>query len=195
MALPDDQPVFSVCFVCTGNICRSPMAEVVFRDLAERAGLAHLLSISSAGTGEWHVGEPADPRTLAALARSGRSGEAHRARQFDRAWFDRLDLVCTFDRGQQRILRDWAPDEQARSLVQPLLGFASEAPDPEAEVPDPYYGDDGLFDRVRDLVEDACRGLLEQLEPVILAASRERDRPAPPGPAAAGPPTPSGASS
>lgn len=178
MALPGDPAVFNVCFVCTGNICRSPMAEVIFRELAGKAGLAASLSITSAGTGDWHVGEPADPRTLAALARTGRSGEQHRAKQFEREWFSRMDLICTFDRGQQRILSHWAPDAQARSSVQALLSFSrSGAGGADAEVPDPYYGSDELFDHVRDLIEDACRGLLEQLEPALRAARHATPRP------------------
>lgn len=168
-------PVLRICFVCTGNICRSPMAEVILRDLAERRGLGDDLRIASAGTGEWHVGEKADPRTRDALARVGRSGEAHRARQFDPEDFDEYDLVITFDRSQRRILHTWADTDAQRALVHPLLGFD---PDPASgtEVPDPYYGDDELFDKVRDVIERACEHLLDQLEPVVRAARDSRGR-------------------
>ena len=87
---------FRVSFVCTGNICRSPMAEVVLRSLAERAGLDERLAIESAATGDWHVGEQADQRTIDALARAGYDGSRHRARQFDPEDFPRIDLVVAF---------------------------------------------------------------------------------------------------
>ena len=99
---------FRVSFVCTGNICRSPMAEVVLRSLAERAGLGDRIAIESAATGDWHVGEQADQRTIDALERRGYDGTHHRARQFDAADFPALDLVVAFDRGQARILRNQA---------------------------------------------------------------------------------------
>ena len=83
-----DPALFRICFVCTGNICRSPMAETVFKELVRRAGLEPSIAVSSAGTGDWHVGEPSDERTLAALAAQGFNGSGHRARQFDPSWFD-----------------------------------------------------------------------------------------------------------
>lgn len=154
-----------MCFVCSGNICRSPMAEVVFRDIAERAGLADRLAVSSAGTGEWHVGERADNRTVAALAKAGYNGISHRARQFEAEWFDSLDLVVALDRSHERILKTWAPTELDRSTVQLLLGF-----DPSqsaTDVPDPYYSDAALFDSVLSMIESACRALFGQLEPAL----------------------------
>lgn len=162
-------PVFRVCFVCTGNICRSPMAEIILRDMAEQRGLHDDLEITSAGTGEWHVGEQADPRTRDALERVGYSGDAHRAKQFDPDSFDRYDLLVTFDRGQRRILRSWAESDEQRALIRPLLSFTPEGTN-GTEVPDPYYGDDELFDEVRDVIIGACEHLLDELEPVIRAA-------------------------
>lgn len=160
-----------ICFVCTGNICRSPMAELIFRDLVEEAGLADAVQITSAGTGEWHVGEQADPRTRAALERVGYSADRHRAKQFEVEWFETSDLVITFDRGQRRILRAWARSDDERALIRPLLSFSqAEGSTASGEVPDPYYGSDELFDRVRDMIEHACRGLLRQIEPVVRAA-------------------------
>ncbi|MFD0996585.1 protein-tyrosine phosphatase [Pseudoclavibacter chungangensis] len=170
-----DDAILRICFVCTGNICRSPMAEVIFRDMVDEAGLADAVYITSAGTGEWHVGEKADPRTRAALDRVGYSAENHRAKQFEVSWFETFDLIVTFDRGQRRILRAWARDDDERALIRPLLSFSPADPgSPSGEVPDPYYGSDELFDRVRDMIEVACRGLLAQIEPVVRAAQQGR---------------------
>src|SRR5690349_23945993 len=88
-----DVAPFRVVFVCTGNICRSPMADVVFRGFADAAGLGSRVASTSAGTGDWHVGERADVRTLEALERAGYDGTRHRARQFTHADFARSDLV------------------------------------------------------------------------------------------------------
>ncbi|MBI5162143.1 MAG: low molecular weight phosphotyrosine protein phosphatase [Micrococcales bacterium] len=161
-------PAFQVCFVCTGNICRSPTAEIVFRSLIHDRGLGERLTVSSAGTGDWHVGEMADPRAIRALARRGYDGSAHRARQFDPDSFDRLDLVVAFDRGQERFLTQAAPTDADRAKVGLLLSF-----DPEAgasrEVPDPYYSDSTVFDDVLALIERACLALFRQIEPGVRA--------------------------
>lgn len=158
--------LFRVCFVCSGNICRSPMAEVVFRDLAAKAGIGSRIASSSAGTGDWHVGEPADRRTVAALRRRGYAGETHRARQFDPDWFERLDLVVALDHSHRRILDHWAvtPDNQAKVAL--LMEFAPRNAG-NLDVPDPYYSDDAMFDSVLDLIERACAGLVRQLEPAL----------------------------
>lgn len=158
-------PVFRISFVCTGNICRSPMAEAVFRRLIAAGGYEDRLEVSSAATGDWHVGEHADARTIAALASRGYDAAQHRARQFDPASFPALDLVIVFDRGQERILREWAGDDVHRSKVQLLLAFdESGAP---GEVPDPYYSDAALFESVLVTIERASIALFRQLEPVL----------------------------
>ena len=128
--------LFRICFVCTGNICRSPMAEVVFTDLVRRAGMEKSIAVMSAGTGDWHVGERSDERTLSALAGKGYDGSRHRARQFDPGWFEDLDLIVVFDRSQERILKAWAATDQDRSKVQLLLSFDSEQAE-LGDVPDP----------------------------------------------------------
>jgi protein-tyrosine phosphatase len=162
----DDPAPFRICFVCTGNICRSPMAEVVFRGLVDRAGYSRGISVSSAGTGDWHVGEQADARTIEALARRGHDGSKHRARQFDSEWFDELDLIVAFDRGQERILKAWAPTEIDRSKVQLLLSFdARQAP--AVDIPDPYYSDAAFFDTVLGMIEKSSAALFAQVQPAI----------------------------
>lgn len=162
----DESALFRICFVCTGNICRSPMAETIFNSLVKKAGVEKQLAVISAGTGDWHVGEPSDDRTLAALSARGYNGSGHRGRQFDTAWFDKLDLVVVFDRSQERILKTWATNEQDRAKVHLLLSF-----DPEQssmmDVPDPYYSDAALFDQVLAIIERACEALFRQIMPGI----------------------------
>jgi protein-tyrosine phosphatase len=141
------------------------MAEVVFRGLVTRSGLGSAISVSSAGTGDWHVGERADERTLEALARHGHDGSRHRARQFDPEWFQELDLVIVLDRGQERILKSWATTDLDRSKVQLLLSFDAERT--SLDVPDPYYSDAALFDQVLTSIERACAALFAQIVPAI----------------------------
>ncbi|MDQ2661789.1 MAG: low molecular weight phosphotyrosine protein phosphatase [Actinomycetota bacterium] len=157
---------FRVSFVCTGNICRSPMAAVVLRSLAERAGLSDRIRIESGATGDWHVGERADERTLAALDRAGYDGSRHRARQFEAVDFPALDLVVAFDRGQARILRNQAPSEADRAKVRLLLEFDAELASLH-DVPDPYYSDAATFDRVLGMIERATTALFRQLAPAL----------------------------
>jgi protein-tyrosine phosphatase len=162
----DESSLFRICFVCTGNICRSPMAEAVFKDLIRKANLERAIAVVSAGTGDWHVGEPSDERTVRALAAHGYDGSGHRAKQFDPDWFSMLDLVIVFDRGQERILKAWASDEHDRSKVNLLLTFDSDL-SAVVDVPDPYYSDAALFDQVLVMIEKACGALFKQVMPGI----------------------------
>lgn len=160
-----DPDPFRVIFVCTGNICRSPMAEVVLRDLAERQGLGTRVVSRSAGTGDWHLGERADERTLDALDRRGYDGSLHRARQFTAASFADNDLVVALDRTHERILREWAQNEDEEGKVILLLAFDRDAD--ALDVPDPYYASTAMFDSVLGMIESATRGLFRQLEPAL----------------------------
>ncbi|MEO7146294.1 MAG: low molecular weight protein-tyrosine-phosphatase, partial [Terrimesophilobacter sp.] len=158
----DAPALFRICFVCTGNICRSPMAEVVFRDIVHQAGYTRSFTVMSAGTGDWHVGEPADVRTATALDARGYGPIQHRAKQFDPEWFRHLDLIVVFDRSQERILKSWAGSDPDRGKVQLLLGFDQEQAS-LLEVPDPYYSDAAMFDQVLGTIVHACAALFRQI--------------------------------
>lgn len=147
-----------VCFVCLGNICRSPTAEAVFRARAAAAGVSREWVIESAGTGAHHEGEPADPRSREHGARRGYTLSG-RARQFRRADFVRFDLVLAMDASNAAALRRLAPDGDARAKISLFRAFDPAAP-AGAEVPDPYYGGAAGFDEVIELCERAADGLL-----------------------------------
>ncbi|MER5960760.1 low molecular weight protein-tyrosine-phosphatase [Streptomyces sp. NPDC002057] len=149
---------YRVCFVCTGNICRSPMAEHVFRGHVEEAGLGELVEVDSAGTGGWHEGDAADPRTVAVLDENGYTS-AHTARRFRASWFPSIDLVIALDEGHLRELRELArtPEEAAR--IRLLRSYDPAAGD-GLDVPDPYYGGREGFEECLDMVEAASEGLL-----------------------------------
>lgn len=151
----------AISFVCMGNICRSPTAETIMRNLVREAGLDDRIHVDSAGTGDWHVGEHRDRRSCAVAARRGMpiSGEA---RQFSRSDFDRFDLVLALDHENQRALERLAPDDATRAKIRLLRSFELGAP-PDAEVPDPYYGGPDGFEQVFDICLAACRGLLDHL--------------------------------
>jgi protein-tyrosine phosphatase len=155
---------YRICFVCSGNICRSPMGEVVLAAMVAGAGLSGMVEVDSAGTGDWHIGERADRRTVAALAARGYDGSGHRAQQFDPHWFTRRDLVIALDRGHERTLRSWAATAEERAKVHLLRAFdAGTRADADPDVPDPYYGGDQAFADVLAQVESSCRGLLEHV--------------------------------
>ncbi|WP_405871142.1 MULTISPECIES: low molecular weight protein-tyrosine-phosphatase [unclassified Streptomyces] len=157
---------YRVCFVCTGNICRSPMAESVFRARIADAGLDGLVEVDSAGTGGWHEGDGADPRTVSVLETSGYDG-GHTARQFQPSWFSRLDLVIALDTGHLSALRRLAPTQEDAAKVRLLRSYDPAASD-DLDVPDPYYGGLDGFEECLEMVEAASEGLLaavrEQVE-------------------------------
>ncbi len=166
--MPERHDVFRVVFVCTGNICRSPMADVVFRAIAAREGLADRIASSSAGTGEWHVGERADERTRSALTKRGYDGDAHRARQFANRDFHDNDLIIALDRSHERILQSWAADEDEADRIALLLPF-DPAAGGQLDVQDPYYADQAMFDEVLVTIERAVEALFAQLKPALRA--------------------------
>ena len=161
-----DRP-FRVTVVCTGNICRSPMGEFVLRERFEQAGLGDTVVVDSAGTHSWEVGSPADPRTLAVLARNGHDdfgGRDHVARRFERGWFDHVDLVLAADRGHFRELTKLARGEAQRDKVRMFRSFdAAAAGDDDLDMDDPWYGDDSSFDQTYAEVIAAADGVVEHV--------------------------------
>ena len=149
-----------ILFVCLGNICRSPTAEVVFRTVAAREASDLVLEIDSAGTAGYHVGELPDRRTRQAAARRGYDLSAQRARVVEPQDFEHFDLILAMDRENLRALERRAP-AHARDRLRLFLEFAPEAG--IREVPDPYYGGPNGFEDVLDLIEAASRGLVEYL--------------------------------
>ncbi len=150
-----------LCFVCLGNICRSPVGEGVMRHLLRVAGLHGATEDDSAGTAGYHAGEPPDARARAAALRFGVEG-AGRARQFVRADFERFDYVLAMDRANSHDLGELAGDADARKKLHLLRSFDGKAP-PGASVPDPYYGGDDDFDEVVRICLAACGPLLDKL--------------------------------
>lgn len=165
-AMRPGNPPYRVCFVCTGNICRSPMAASVFRSRIDDAGLAHQVRVDSAGTGAWHEGDAADHRTVAVLAANGYD-EDHTARQFQAEWFADLDMVIALDEGHVRALRHLAPTTQDVEKVRLLRSYDPDADEAHLDVPDPYYGGMDSFELCLDLIEAASGGLLDAVRAAL----------------------------
>jgi protein-tyrosine phosphatase len=168
-----------LCFVCLGNICRSPTAEGIMAKLVAEAGLSHHIEVDSAGTGAWHVGQPADRRSAAEARRRG-VGLTSVARQVHVGDFHHFDLLLAMDRRNLADLADLAPDAAARERIHLLRSFDPALADlgagADLDVPDPYYGEGDGFARVFDLVAAACRGLLDHVRAEHLEPASVRDR-------------------
>jgi protein-tyrosine phosphatase len=151
-----------ICFVCLGNIVRSPLGENMFRYLAEQANVADRYEVDSAGTGAWHVGESPDRRMREVAARRGFK-YGGRARQFMQSDFEKFDLIIAMDTQNRANLRRLAHSADDDSKIHLMREF-----DPHGRatdsVPDPYYGGIDGFENVYDIVERSCQGLLEALE-------------------------------
>ncbi len=157
-----------ILFVCLGNICRSPTAEIVLRDIAAREAPELALQVESAGTADYHVGHPPDQRTRTAARRRGYDMSSLRARLLEAPDFSRFDLILAMDRSNLETLRLRAP-AVFRERIRLFMEFAPGAD--RAEVPDPYYGDANGFEEVLDLVEVAARGLIQHLRRVQQATA------------------------
>jgi protein-tyrosine phosphatase len=162
--LGDHKP-YRVVFVCTGNICRSPMAEVITRslatstELADGTTLADHLEVRSAGTGPWHEGEPMHRLAQDSLARGGYPDHRHVAHQIVSAELGGIELMVALDRRHQQTLRSLGADPGRLVLLRAFDPAAGAA----ADVPDPYYGDDAVFDDCRDMIAAGCAGLIASL--------------------------------
>lgn len=156
---------YSICVVCSGNICRSPIGEVILQDALARAGLAERVSVCSAGTGRWHLGEGADHRACAVAKSHGLNLAEHRADVFTEDHFAHVDLVLALDAGHLRALRALAPDETARDKIYLLRSFDPDALDEDdLEVADPYYGDKRDFEIAYDQVVAAAAGIVAHVQ-------------------------------
>ena len=161
--------VTRILFVCLGNICRSPMAEGVFRRVAEEEGLIDRFEIDSAGLGDWHFGQAPDHRAQKAARSRGVDISDQSARQVVDEDFDRFDLLLVMDRSNYAELKARAPHE-ARAKIRPFLDFAPHVG--TRDVPDPFFGGAEGFDRALDLIEAAARGLLASLAGEELGAAK-----------------------
>ncbi len=163
---------YRIALVCLGNICRSPMADVVLSAHLADAGLGDRVEVRSSGTGGWHVGRPMDGRAAATLTAAGYDATRHRARQFGPDWFARHDLVLVMDRSNLADVRATGPATGVGAGVaaEPdrLRLFRDFDPaDPGGEVPDPYYGGDAGFEEVLAMVERTARTLVTAVAPLL----------------------------
>ncbi|TXH81501.1 MAG: low molecular weight phosphotyrosine protein phosphatase [Rhizobium sp.] len=155
-----------ILFVCAGNICRSPLAEGIFRHLADEAGHAGEFEVDSAGTGGWHQGERPDRRSIAVAAGHGIDISGQRARRLAPADFGRFDLILAMDQDNLKNLRKAAPAE----VLGKLHLFNALALGRDKDIPDPYYGDRDDFETVYTMLLAGCSALLPKVGKVLLGS-------------------------
>ena len=158
-----DGSPYRIVVVCLGNICRSPIGEVVLSEKIARAGLDDRVEVASAGTGGWPIGEPMDRRAATVLAASGYDGSAHRAAQFEAHWHDEYDLVLAMDGSNHTDLIELAADD-ATERLRMFRDFDPRAAGGDRDVPDPYYGGDDGFAYVLATVERTSDAIVAALE-------------------------------
>ena len=151
----------SVLFVCLGNICRSPLAEGVFRKLIIDNNLAKRISVDSAGTGSWHIGNPPDKRAQATALTHGIDNSGLRARQISSSDFDRFEYIIAMDNSNKSDLLSLSP-KSATNRVHLFMDFSSNPT--SSEVPDPYYGGDEGFEQVFSIIETGSSGLFAEIK-------------------------------
>jgi len=147
-----------VLFVCLGNICRSPLAEAIFNHMISERGISNRFIVDSCGTGGWHEGNPADPRSIQVGAKNGISVDSI-ARQFMDSDIKGHDLVLAMDRSNERNLVKLGVDPE---LIRRMRSYDPSTPD-GPDVPDPYYGGDDGFDKVYEMLVRSCEGILNSL--------------------------------
>lgn len=174
---------YRITFVCTGNLCRSPIAEAVVRAAVEAGGLGAAVLVDSAGTDGWSVlGDPTDSRAVALLERHGYDAGTHLSRVLDRTAIRRTDLVVAMARNHEVVLRQWAGEDDDPGRIRLMRSFDPEAVEKgKADVLDPFYGKRKDFERVLRQVEAAVPGLLEHVRAQL--AGRGHDLPLKPAPA------------
>ena len=158
---------YRVLFVCLGNICRSPAAEIIFNAVAAKNGLAGLVKADSCGTASYHTGSKPDHRMLAALERAGYSYGGHRARTFRRADFTDFDLIIPQDEYNERDILALARNEADAAKVRGMWQWFN-ADETESSVPDPYYGGPAGFDAVVALLTRSMEKLMESTKSIII---------------------------
>ncbi|MFN2232936.1 MAG: low molecular weight protein-tyrosine-phosphatase [Anaerolineales bacterium] len=152
----------NICFVCLGNIVRSPLGENMFKHLARQSGVSDHYQVDSAGTGSWHVGEAPDQRMRRVAAKHGLKYDG-RARQFRQSDFDKFDLIIAMDIENRANLLRLTNSQQDAAKIKLMRDFDPQS-GPNQSVPDPYYGGIDGFEEVFTIVERSCQGLLNSLE-------------------------------
>jgi protein-tyrosine phosphatase len=155
---------YRIAIVCLGNICRSPMADVVLTRKLEVAGLDHDVEVVSAGTGHWHIGDPMDRRAAAVLTAHGYDASAHRAQQFDASWHEQFDLVLAMDADNYADVAAMDHSDDAKSRLRMFRDFDPRATSGHREVPDPYFGGEDGFDTVLAMVERTATEIVRALQ-------------------------------
>ena len=169
---------YAVALVCLGNICRSPMADVVLSARVAAAGLADRVTVESCGTGDWHVGGTMDHRAAATLTSAGYDATRHRAQQLDDSWAGRFDVLLAMDASNLDDLRSVLPlDGDGPAGGRAMLFRAFDPVDTGGEVPDPYYGGDHGFEEVLAMVERTTEVIVAALEHELAGATRGSDHP------------------
>ncbi|MET0840475.1 MAG: low molecular weight protein-tyrosine-phosphatase [Marmoricola sp.] len=155
---------YRIGIVCLGNICRSPMADVILTRLVDDAGLSSKVEVVSSGTGTWHLGEPMDPRAARRLEAEGYDASAHRAQKFDATWHSK-DLVLAMDANNLADITDGRGASERVRMFRSFDPLVEGSTDPaDLDVPDPFYGGDEGFVEVIAMVERTCRRILVELE-------------------------------
>ena len=171
---PSETPdAYLLAFVCTGNVCRSAAAEIMFESMLQAAGLDRAVAVLSAGTSGAFRDDEIDPRARQWLIDRGYSDPSHRVRQFDASWLSALDLTVVLDRTNRRTLWNWAGSDGDDPKIALLLSFDPELA-PLQDVPDPYFSDDPSFARVMATIEQACRSLLVHVRDQLSASTPKR---------------------
>lgn len=153
---------YRIAVVCLGNICRSPIGEVVLTAKLAESGLGDRVEVVSAGTGTWHLGEEIDRRAAAVLAAHGYDPSQHRAKQFGPEWFVDYDLVLAMDERNHQDISRMSPGSTG-SRLRMFREFDPHATDGDRDVPDPWYGEDDGFDTVLAMVERTAGAIVEAL--------------------------------